>query len=139
VGYKDSKGNPTVGYGHLIKKGESYKVGGTITEKQAKELFEVDMSKIKTTAEKKLSAYTLNENQNSALLDAAFNMGPGKLSQFNTGDGKFSGENFFFKFMGDGDGISKRRFGENLLYSEGLFIPFDVLKGKTNVGRAERL
>ena len=30
IGYRDHLGNPTIGYGHLIKKGEKYKVGSSI-------------------------------------------------------------------------------------------------------------
>tara|TARA_Y100000401_G_scaffold67738_1_gene54264 strand:+ start:959 stop:1498 length:540 start_codon:yes stop_codon:yes gene_type:complete len=38
--YKDSEGNPTIGIGHLIKKGEKL---NEITEAKAKQLFNVDI------------------------------------------------------------------------------------------------
>lgn len=139
VGYNDSKGNPTIGYGHLIKKGESYKVGSTITETEAQKLFTDENASIKKEADKKLTKYTLSADQLNALYDAAFNMGPGKLSQYTEDDSKFSGENFFLKFMGGGEGIMKRRFAESLLYSEGKYYNLDVIKNKKLQTKAEKV
>ena len=130
VGYKDSKGLPTIGYGHLIKKGESFTVGGTISESDAEDLFKKDSKEIFKTANGILKKFSLTENQKNALYDASFNMGPGKMSQYKEDGTKFSGENFFLQFMSGGEGIKKRRYAENLLYSEGLYIHFDVLKNK---------
>lgn len=97
------------------------------------------MKIITTAADKKLSSFTLTTNQNNALYDASFNLGPGKVSQYNEEGTKNSGENFFFKFMGDGEGIRKRRFAENLLYSEGTYNSFDVLKGKKQIASAVKV
>lgn len=132
VGYKDSKDLPTIGYGHLIKKGENYTVGGTITETEAQTLFKSDSKWIFDKADEHLSDYTLTDDKKNALYDASFNMGPGKMTQYKEDGSKYSGENFFLKFMAGGEGIRKRRFAENLLYSEGLYIHFDVYrKNKT--------
>ena len=91
--YKDSEGNPTIGYGHRIIKGESYKVGDKISENEAQKLF------ANYKKRNKLESYNLNNSQFDALFDASFNMGSGKLSQFNQNDEKFSNGNFFLKFM----------------------------------------
>jgi RHS repeat-associated protein len=139
VGYFDSNDFPTIGYGHLIVKGESYKVGSTITDKEAVKLFDDESTKIKGQVDKKIANYTLDANQKNALYDASFNMGPGKLSQYSEDDSKFSGENFFLKFMAGGEGIMKRRFAENLLYSEGKYYNFDVLKVKKLQLKAEKI
>ena len=139
VGYNDSKGNPTIGYGHLITKGESYKVGSTISEKEAQKLFADESTSIKKEADKRLTKYTLSADQVNALYDAAFNMGPGKLGQYSEDGSKYSGENFFLKFMGGGEGIMKRRFAEILLFAEGKYYNLDVLKGKKLVAKAEKV
>jgi GH24 family phage-related lysozyme (muramidase) len=142
--YLDSKNLPTIGYGHLIKKGDPYKAGSTITEKEAQTLFKNDSKWIFDKADDLLEDYSLTENQKNALYDASFNMGPGKMSQYDEDGGKNSGENFFFKFMGGGEGIKKRRYAENLLYSEGLYIHFDVYrkekpKEKARYEQAEKI
>jgi len=138
-GYLDSKGLPTIGYGHLIKKGESYTVGGTITEDAAQKLFMNDSKSIFSKADEYLKDFSLTENQKNALYDASFNMGPGKMSQYDEDGGKYSGENFFLKFMGGGEGLKKRRYAENLLYSEGLYIHLDVIKSTKTKATAEKI
>ncbi len=130
VGYLDHLGNPTIGYGHLIKKGEKYKVGSTITDREAQSLFETESESIIKQSDAYLKDYDLSENERGALYDAAFNMGPGKLKQYTEDGSKFSRGNIFFQFMGGGEGIKKRRYAENILYTNGKYIHFDVLNGK---------
>jgi RHS repeat-associated protein len=139
VGYNDSKGFPTIGYGHRIKEGEPYKIGGAITDDEAKGLFKNDQNWIFKRADKLLSNYSLSDNQKNALYDASFNMGPEKMSQYNEGSSKFSGENFFLQFMGDGDAVSKRRYAENLLYSEGMYLHLDVIKNSSTKATAGKI
>lgn len=139
IGYYDIKGFPTIGYGHRIQEGEPYKIGSTITEKEAQSLFISDQSWIFKKADNLLSNYSLSENQKNALYDASFNMGPGKMTQYNENSGRFSGENFFFKFMGDGDAVSKRRYAENLLYSEGMYLHLDVIKNTATKETAKKI
>jgi RHS repeat-associated protein len=139
VGYKDSRGFPTIGYGHLIKSGERYTVGGTISEQEAQNLFKDDSKTIFATADKYLSKFNLTENQKNALYDASFNMGPGKMEQYKQDDSKFSGENFFLEFMGGGDGIKKRRYAENLLYGNNLYIHLDVIRGAKAIQQAGQI
>ncbi len=138
VGYNDSKGFPTIGFGHLIKKGEPYKVGSTITDEQAQSIFVKDSKDIFAKADKYLKDFNLSTNQRYALYDASFNMGPGKMLDYNENGSKFSGENFFLQYMGDGPGVSKRRYGENLLYSENLYIHFDVYSKKNQIIAAKK-
>jgi RHS repeat-associated protein len=128
VGYLDSKGFPTIGYGHLVKKGEPYKVGSTITEDAAQEIFKTDSKSIFAQADKHLEGFELSDSQREALYDASFNMGPGKMRQYQEGEGKFSGEFFFLQFMAGGEGIKKRRYAENILYSQGLYLHLDHIK-----------
>ena len=79
--------------------------------------------------DEKLESYNLNNSQFDALFDASFNMGSGKLSQFNQNDEKFSNGNFFLKFMRGGTGIEKRRYAENIIYDTGKYFKLDILKG----------
>lgn len=131
IGYNDHLGNPTIGYGHLIKKGDPYKVGSSISESEAQSLFESDSQSIISKANTYLDKYDLADNELNALYDASFNMGPGKMSQYKQDGSKYSGGSFFLQFMGGGDGLKKRRYAENLLYTEGISVNLDVLKGKS--------
>lgn len=136
--YKDTKKNPTIGYGHKIVPDDKLTMESTISEEKAKDFYDSDNKVAKKGSDAKLKAYTLNSTQTDALYDIGFNTGPGKLGQFNMGTDKASGENFFFLFMGDGEGVTKRRFGENLLYGTGTYIHLDVLKGKKNLKNAKK-
>jgi len=141
VGYNDSASppNPTIGYGHLIKKGESYTVGGTITESQAEELFKSDSKWIFDRADVLLKDFSLTDTKKNALYDASFNLGPENMKKYSEGDSKFAGENFFLQFMAGGDGIKKRRYAENILYSEGQYLHLDVLLDKKQIASATKV
>ncbi|WP_281309715.1 glycoside hydrolase family protein [Flavobacterium flavigenum] len=137
VGYPDSKGFPTIGYGHLILNGEPYKIGGLIDENEAQSLFKSDSKRIFSIADKYIKKFSLTENETNALYDASFNMGPGKLKNFDNLNNKFSGEFFFLQYMAGGEGIKKRRFAESLLFSENMYIHLDYLKNKKTQKKAE--
>lgn len=70
--YNDVAGNPTIGYGHLIKPGESFT--SPITQEQADTLLAGDLS---PTIEgvKNLVTVAINDNQLAALVSLAFNIG----------------------------------------------------------------
>jgi GH24 family phage-related lysozyme (muramidase) len=132
--YNDTELNPTIGYGHLIKKGEKFEK--PISEEEAIELFESDSKYIFNSADKNLKEFDLTENERNALYDAAFNMGPGKLKQYDESDSKYSHGFFFLKFLAGGEGIKKRRYAENILYTFGKYLHIDVLKANS---KAEKL
>jgi len=74
--YRDIAGYPTIGIGHLIKKGEDFAKG--LTEEEADELLRKDL--LFTAASiMRLITVTLTDNQYSALLSFAFNVGTGAL------------------------------------------------------------
>lgn len=77
--YLDTKGLPTVGYGHLIDAGSPFKdlkVGDKITKAQADKLFDEDYEYHKKFAEKIPGYDKASPEQKAALIDLTFNMGP---------------------------------------------------------------
>lgn len=72
--YDDGAGNLTVGYGHLIRKGEDYSAG--LTEAQADTLFRQDVERVVDPALDKITI-DLTQNQVDALGSFIFNVGTG--------------------------------------------------------------
>jgi lysozyme len=71
--YKDSVGKWTIGYGHLITKGEKF---GKISKQEADELFDKDFEHHAKLAARTPGWKQANEKQRAAMIDLAFNMGP---------------------------------------------------------------
>jgi lysozyme len=74
--YKDAAGFDTIGYGHLLKPGESFPHG--ITASQATDMLEADLA----IAEKAVNAVIptdCTQGQYDALVDFCFNLGAGAL------------------------------------------------------------
>ena len=120
--YQDVAGKWTIGYGHLIKKGEAFE--SPITEQRATELLEQDLQ-LAESAVDELVSVSLNENQYSALVDFVYNVGKANfaastmLKRLNSG--KYSaaaGE--FLKWVYAGgrriDGLARRRAAERTLF-----------------------
>ena len=85
--YKDSRGFPTVGYGHLVDGGSpkdirDLEIGDTITEKRANQLFEIDFKHHKKAAQQIPGWSKGNKEQKAALIDLTFNMGPSWYKEF---------------------------------------------------------
>ncbi len=78
--YTDSRGFPTIGYGHLIDKNDI--IDGTITQAQADALFDMDYREHKDAAMKIPGYANANIKQKAALIDLTFNMGPGWVDGF---------------------------------------------------------
>jgi len=78
--YLDSKGLPTIGYGHLIDESSpdlmKMPVGGKISQERADELFEVDFVEHLDAARKIPGFNKASKRQQAALIDLTFNMGP---------------------------------------------------------------
>jgi len=97
--YKDQVGYPTIGVGHLIRKGEDFSNG--LTEEEADELLHKDL--LYTAASiMRLIAVPLSDNQYSALLSFTFNCGTGAL-QASTLRSKLNRE----EYAGAGDEFEK--------------------------------
>jgi GH24 family phage-related lysozyme (muramidase) len=86
--YDDGVGNHTIGYGHMLRHGESFP--GGITESRALELFADDVSAIADHALDQVTV-PLTQNQTDALGSFIFNVGPGNFARsvlpaLNAGD-----------------------------------------------------
>jgi lysozyme len=71
--YKDEAGLDTIGYGHLIKPGESLKV---VSITQAEALLDADLQPARAAVSKYVTV-PLNANQRAALVSLVFNIGVG--------------------------------------------------------------
>ena len=102
--YADTKGLATVGYGHLVNPGDSLAIGDRITQEHADSLFTVDWDHHYDSARGLLDDGVFDSmphNQQAALIDLTYNMGPGKLKSefpsmlkgFNTGDYQSAADN----------------------------------------------
>lgn len=88
--YDDGVGNKTIGYGHMLRPGES--LADEISEAQARELFAKDVARIVNPALGRINA-RLTQNQIDALGSFIYNVGPGNftrsvLPELNAGDHK---------------------------------------------------
>lgn len=120
--YKDIKGILTIGYGHT---GSDVFENQTITQDKANELFNNDIEKFNSGV-LNLVKSNINENQFSALVSFAFNLGLGNLksstllkyinnSQFDLASGEFP------KWDHSGgkeiEGLRRRRLAEQILFN----------------------
>jgi lysozyme len=87
------KGFPTIGYGHKLKKDESFIDG--ITEDQANSMILADLEIADSDVHKLIENIdTLCESRQACLIDMAFNMGYSKLSAFHDMIGFLKDEKF---------------------------------------------
>lgn len=75
--YRDAVGKATIGYGHLLRPGETLT---TITHAQAEELLSKDIASAESYVASMVH-HPLNDNQFSALVSFVFNLGPGALAR----------------------------------------------------------
>ena len=75
--YNDVAGKPTIGYGHLMRPGDSYPNG--ITEAQALVLLAMDVAPVSAAVDRLASV--CNQNQHNALCSFGYNLGIGALQQ----------------------------------------------------------
>lgn len=72
--YADSKGNPTVGYGHKVLPGDNLKLGDQITQIRADQFFANDLAKVAENPINALACVSkLSQSQFDALASISFN------------------------------------------------------------------
>ena len=108
--YDDGAGNLTIGYGHLIRKGEGYSAG--ISEAAADTLFRQDVARVVNPALDRITI-ELTQNQVDALGSFIFNVGTGGflkslLSLVNAGEHELATSRML-KFITGRDARSGRR------------------------------
>ena len=90
--YMDSRGFPTIGYGHLIEEGET--MPDRISQQKADELFDKDYEHHKAAAMKIPGYDKASGMQKAALIDLTFNMGPAWASGFPAFKKAFAAGNY---------------------------------------------
>lgn len=119
--YKDAVGLPTIGIGHLIKKGEVFT---TITQQQAEELLAKDLKQFEEGISTSVKV-ALTQNQFDALVSFAFNLGIGNLNsstllkKLNVGDIQGAADQFPRWNKAGGKtlaGLTRRRLAEKELF-----------------------
>ncbi|HEY2496657.1 MAG TPA: RHS repeat-associated core domain-containing protein [Candidatus Angelobacter sp.] len=122
--YDDSAGNPTIGYGHLIKAGEDFSKG--ITKEKAGELLSQDSKTAVDAVNGKITA-KLSQAKFDAVVDFTYNLGGGNLGKStllkNINAGKNVTEGNFTDWNRAGgkvvNGLTIRRTDEWSLFSKG--------------------
>ena len=76
--YVDAAGYPTIGYGHLIRKGEDFSQG--ISHAQAEAILRQDVAQAERAVQR-LIRLTLTQHQFDALVSFTFNLGGGALQR----------------------------------------------------------
>ena len=105
----DEKGNPkfTIGIGHQIQEGEEYLLTAKITEEEGIILFKKDIEAIVADMNKNIKV-PLNKNQQLALIDLRYRIGPGYfnnstlLKELNKGNFQKASEEFKNWRLSDG-------------------------------------
>jgi lysozyme len=127
--YDDGVGNRTVGYGHMLRPGESFPGGLTVAQSQ--ELFAKDVERIVSPVLDRINV-PLTQNQVDAIGSFVFNVGPGNftrsiLPNLNLGNHRGTGRNQRTGQRVTLRGLLKRRQEEIALYKQGsglaLLVP----------------
>jgi len=124
--YKDSAGVWTIGYGTTGRAGVGIvpRPGGTITQAEAEYYLEKAIGKFSEAIAPKITA-PINENEFSAFVSLAYNIGPGAfvrssaLRHFNAGNKALAADAFLLWKMAGGKvlaGLVRRREAERKLF-----------------------
>ena len=82
--YRDVAGYPTVGVGHLVTSKDRLSVGDTITKDRVLELLSSDLEHAENVVTRITGDLPLYQHEFDALVDLAFNVGEGTISQRNS-------------------------------------------------------
>lgn len=120
--YKDSRGLPTVGAGHLVVAGDKLKVADKITEKRAKQLLTGDLATAESAVNKSVKV-PMHQYEYDALVSLTFNTGAHGASKLfgavNTG--KYETIPAIIQKYRTGGGNEGRRESEAELFKSGVY------------------
>ena len=126
--YRDVGGTLTIGIGHT---GKDVKVGMTITNEKALELFKKDIAKFEKHVDSYNKIYNFNQNQFNALVSFAYNIG--NIDQM-TKNGKRTIAEISKKFLSYtycngkySSGLYNRRRKEQQLFNEPVYAKDDIV------------
>ena len=80
--YLDQLGNPTIGFGHLIKKNEKELLKGRYSKKLLEKIFEKDFNNAIDQYYKNFKKYKFSKNIEELLIEMIFQLGIKKLKKF---------------------------------------------------------
>ena len=80
--YKDILGNQTIGYGHLIKKNESFFLKNNFEKKQLREIFEKDFLKSLSDYKRSYKKSKHSKNTEEVYIEMIFQLGIRKQKKF---------------------------------------------------------
>ena len=80
--YFDQLGNPTIGFGHLIKKSENFLLNKKYSKKYLNKVFEKDFNNAKTDFYKLYGNKKLPKKTKDVLMEMIFQLGIKKLAKF---------------------------------------------------------
>lgn len=120
--YKDSRGLPTVGCGHLVVAADKLKVGEKITEARAKELLKSDLATAESAVNKNVKV-PMHQYEYDALVSLTFNTGAhGALKLFDAvNTGKYELIPATIEKYRTGGGNEGRRESEAKLFKSGVY------------------
>lgn len=126
LSYLDIVGKRTIGYGHLIREGETFRE--PLSPRDATELLCKDLEKCEAWVQGYVTA-DINQNQFDALCSFTFNLGPGSLQKstllkkLNAGDYQGAADEFPRWDKAGGKvipGLARRRRAERDLFLEAV-------------------
>ena len=82
--YRDVAGYPTVGIGHLVLPEDGLRVGDRISREQAMAFLKADLAKAEQAVVNVVGDLKLYQHEFDALVDLAYNVGEGTLSERNS-------------------------------------------------------
>src|SRR5438477_2928267 len=120
--YKDGRGLPTVGSGHLVAAADKLKVGDKIKEGRAKELLKSDLATAESAVNKTIKI-PLHQYEYDALVSLTFNTGVhGASKLFNAvNKGKYESIPETIENYRTGGGNEGRRQSEAELFKSGVY------------------
>lgn len=120
--YKDSRGLPTVGCGHLVLAKDKLKVGKKITEARAKELLKSDLATAESAVNKNVKV-PLHQYEYDALVSLTFNTGAHGSSKLcdAVNAGKYEVIPATITTYRTGGGNEGRRASEAKLFESGVY------------------